>query len=88
MRRVRVKHGSGAAGEDDAHRLLVKNFGKRRQIGDDLAEDVGLAHAARDQLGILRAEVHQDNSLHILHRMRYLLWLSGKNKPSAKGRKP
>ena len=50
--------------------------------------DAVLAHAARDQLGILRAEVHQDNSLHILHRMRYLLWLSGKNKPSAKGRKP
>ena len=75
MRRIRVEHGSGAAGEDDAHRLLFKDFGKRRQVGNNLAENLGFAHTAGDQLGILRAEVHQNNSLHILHRMRNLLWL-------------
>ena len=88
MRRVCIEYGSRTAGQDDAYRLFVKNFGKRRQKGNDFAENLGFTHAACNQLGILRAEVHQNNSLHILHRMRYLLWLSRKNKPSAKGRMP
>ena len=46
--------------------LLDKNFGKRRQIGDDLAEDVGLAHAARDQLVILATKVQHNDSF-LLH---------------------
>ena len=52
-----------AAREDDAARRQALDFGRRRPIGSDLAEDPGLAHAPRDQLGHLRAEVEDQDVL-------------------------
>ena len=69
-RGVRIEHGGRAAGENHADRLLRGDIGKRGGVGDDLAEDLRLAHAARDELGILRAEVHDDDALHVMHRLQ------------------
>ena len=66
-RRVLVEHGRRAAGENHAHRLLRAQLVERSRIGNHLAEDLRLAHAAGDKLGILRAKVHNDDALYVLH---------------------
>ena len=50
-----------SAGEDDADRVLRGDVVGRRGVRDDLAVDARLAHAARDELGVLRAEVDDEH---------------------------
>ena len=47
--------------EDDPGWLPLRELGGGQVVGNDLAEDAGLAHPSCDQLGVLRAEVdHED----------------------------
>ena len=50
-----------AAGEDDGRRPPVQHGGSIHGVGHDLGVDAGLAHAAGDELGVLRAEVHHED---------------------------
>jgi len=65
---VGVINGRGAAGEDDAERLMLLNFGEGDGAGQDYGEDVELANAAGDELGVLRAKIEDDDCLgvHVL----------------------
>jgi hypothetical protein len=61
---VRV-HGGRTAGEDDRHRPPGEHLRDRHAVRDDLAVDVRLADAPRDELGVLRPEVHdEDRAVH------------------------
>ena len=50
-----------AAGEDHRGRVLREHLGHRHGRRDDLAVDVRLAHAAGDELGVLRTEVDDED---------------------------
>ncbi len=50
-----------AAGEDDALGLEGEDVAERRGAGEDDGEDVELADATGDELGVLRAEVEDDD---------------------------
>ncbi len=50
-----------AAGEDDAQRIERAELIERRGAGKHDGEDVELADAARDELGVLRTEVENDD---------------------------
>ena len=52
-----VVHGHRAAREDDGAHAAAFELGHRRVVGQELGVDVQLAHATRDQLGELAAEV-------------------------------
>ena len=58
----------GSAGEDDADGVIALDFGDGNGAGQDDGEDVELADAARDELGVLRAEVENNDCLgvHVL----------------------
>ena len=58
-------HGGRAAGQDDGGGLLGEHVRHAHGVGDDLGVDVSLTHAARDQLGILRAEVDDEDGMHV-----------------------
>ncbi len=49
------------AREHDRGRVLGQHLGRGHGVRDDLAIDVGLAHPAGDQLGVLRPEVDDKN---------------------------
>ena len=49
------------AGEDEAKRGQRANLFQRRGAGEHHRKDVELADAAGDELGVLRAEVQNDN---------------------------
>ena len=51
------------AGEDDRRRLLGQQVGNRHRVRHDLAVDLRLAHAARDELGVLRAVVDDEHGV-------------------------
>ena len=53
----------GAAGEDDAAGREAADESVVHGAGMDLAVDAVLAHAARDQLGVLRAEIEDQDAL-------------------------
>ncbi len=59
-RRVAFGDAGGAAGEDDGLRRRRLQRGLGLLEGDDLAIDAGLAHAPRDELGHLRAEIDDE----------------------------
>ena len=59
--RALLVHGGRAAGQDDGDGLLSEHVRHAHGVGDDLGVDVSLTHAARDQLGILRAEVDDED---------------------------
>ena len=61
-RRLLVGDGLGAAGEDDAARLPLADVVVGDVPGQDLAVHAELAHAARDELGVLRAEVEDQDA--------------------------
>ena len=68
-RRVLVEHRGRAAGED--HRLRphrARRLPRRFLVGHDLAIDALLAHAPRDQLGHLRAEIDDEDLVVVLRR--------------------
>ena len=59
-RRAGLVDRRGPAGEDDPDRVARRDLGRGVSCGDDLGVDAALAHAARDQLRVLGAEVdHQ-----------------------------
>ena len=60
-RRVGVVDGAGAPGEDDADGVVRADLVDGRGAGKDDGEDVLLADAAGDELGVLRAEVEDDD---------------------------
>ena len=60
---VGVVDGAGAAGEDDAAGRERADLVEGRGAGKDDGEDVELADAAGDELGVLRAEVEDDDCL-------------------------
>src|SRR5688572_5358565 len=60
-------HGSRAAGEDDPARAESAQSRERRGAGENFAIHTGLAHAPRNQLGDLRAEINNENTI-MLHR--------------------
>ena len=63
--RALLVHGGRAAGQDDGGGLLGEHVRHAHGVGDDLGVDVSLTHAARDQLGILRAEVDDEDGVHV-----------------------
>ena len=62
-RRPLLVHTRRPAGEDDPPRSHVANAVCREVVPNDLAEDVLLAHPSGDELGVLRAEVEDDDPL-------------------------
>ena len=50
-----------AAGEDQRERIARAHLGRRDAVADELRVDAGLAHAARDQLAVLAAEVEHEH---------------------------
>ena len=60
---LRLRERSRAARKDDALGRKARNLFRRRGKGADLAVDPGLAHAAGDQLGHLRAEIEDQDLL-------------------------
>ena len=63
--RTLLVHGRRATGQDDGRGLLGEHVRHAHGVGDDLGVDVGLTHAARDQLGVLRAEVNDEDGVHV-----------------------
>ncbi len=59
--RAVVVHGHGPAGQDDGAGPAAFQFLERGVVGQQLRVDVQLAHAPRDQLGELAAEVQHDD---------------------------
>src|SRR6059058_1730569 len=51
------------AAQDQAGRVSLLQLRPRRRAGHELAVDVGLAHASRDQLAELRAEIEDEDRL-------------------------
>ena len=54
-------HRRRAAGEDHRDRVLGEHLGHRHRVRHDLAVDLRLADAAGDELGVLRAEVDDED---------------------------
>ena len=61
--RVGIVDRAGAAGEDKADGLVSLDFAERYGTGEDNGEDILLADAAGDELGILRPEIEDDDCL-------------------------
>ncbi len=53
----------GAAAEDDPRRVVLGDLGRGDGVRDDLAVHPGLANPPRDQLGVLGAEVDDENGV-------------------------
>ncbi len=53
----------GAAGEHDRRRLAGQHLLDRHGVRDDLGVDLGLAHPAGDQLGVLGSEVDDEDEV-------------------------
>ena len=64
-RRLRFGHRFRAAGENDAARAESADFGVADVPGMDLAVDAAFAHAPRDQLRVLRAEVENQDAMRV-----------------------
>ena len=62
-RRTVGVHRRRSAGEDQGGRLAGQHLGHRHRVGHDLGVDAGLAHAAGDQLGVLRPEVDDEDQV-------------------------
>jgi len=54
-------HGRGPPGEDDRRRLAPEHLGQRHRVGHDLGVHARLTHAAGDELGVLGAEVDDED---------------------------
>ncbi len=55
----------GATGEHDGHGVLRRELGRGRVVGDDLRVQAGFADAARDELGVLGAEIDDEDGGHL-----------------------
>src|SRR4029450_9026198 len=63
LRRALVIHGGGPAGDDEAARVEALDLLPGGVVRDELAVDVALADAARDEHRVLGAEVDDDDGL-------------------------
>ena len=73
-RRVRIQHAGRAAAEDDSHgRNLADGF-QGRIAGQNLGVNVMLPHPAGDQLGILSAEIQNQNAFLPGHGVPPVSW--------------
>ncbi len=63
VRSVVVVDGGWASRENDADRRVTANLVEGRVKGKNDREDFEFADAARDELGVLRSEVEDDDSL-------------------------
>ena len=61
-------HRGRAARQDDAHRAAGGHLGRRHLARHDLREDVGLAHPAGDETGVLRPEVDDQHPVEVTLR--------------------
>src|SRR5690606_32659964 len=61
--RIGLEHGLGAAGENDSLRIERAHGVIAGIPGMDLAIDAELAHAAREELGVLRSEVEDQDAV-------------------------
>ncbi len=59
-RAIRV-HRRGAAGENQRRRVSRRDLRSREPMSDELGVDAGLAHAPRDELAVLPAEVDDED---------------------------
>ena len=57
----------GAAGQDDAAQRLVPPLLNGHGVVENLAIDAGFAHAPRDELIVLAAEIEDDNLFRLRH---------------------
>ena len=62
-RRPRLVHARRTTAEHDARGALRGDLGRGDRVRHDLAVDVGLAHAAGDQLRVLRTEVDDQDGV-------------------------
>ena len=74
-----------AAGQDDRLRLARQHLGDRHGVGHDLGVDPRLAHAPRDELGVLRPEVDDEDQV-VLCRLRHARSLSTGGRGAGRGR--
>ena len=59
--RALLVHGGRAPAQDDGRGISGEHVGRAHRVRNDLGVDVRLSHAARDQLGILRPEVDDED---------------------------
>src|SRR4051812_47071895 len=62
-RRLLLVDAGRTSGQDDAFRAIREDARERDRARKDLRIDLRFADPARDQLGILRAEVEDENSI-------------------------
>ena len=75
-RRVHVIHRAGTAGENNADRIVAANLLQFGRTGQDNREDVLFANTPRNKLGVLRAEI-QDNDggkRRVFHTSSFAEW--------------
>lgn len=60
-RRVRVVDRAGSSGENEPDRMMSLNLSQRGATGNDNRENVLLSYAAGDELGVLAAEIQNDD---------------------------
>ena len=65
VRRCGVIDARRATGEHDGHGVLRRELGRGRVVGDDLRVQAGFADASRDELGVLRAEIDDEDRGHL-----------------------
>ena len=73
-RRVGVVDGAGASAEDEADGVVRVDLSDGRGAGQDDGEDVVFADPAGDELGVLRAEVEDDDGGEKRGSVHYLVW--------------
>ena len=61
--RISIVNGRGTARENDAEGLIGRYFGDGRRAGQDDGEDVQFADTAGNELGVLRAEIQDNDGL-------------------------
>lgn len=71
---------AGASAEDDAGGVMGLEFVDGYVEGEDKAEDVGVAYTARNEFGVLRSEIQNNDGLcRMLHSLaRFSLPLKGR----------
>ena len=76
---VRVVHGTGTAGEDDAGGLVLANFFHGRRARKNGAKDFLLAYSACDELRVLAAKIehHDAAALGLRLQVFFLQFRSG-----------
>ena len=72
MRAALVVHAGRPSAEDDAHDVVLTQHRRIHQARVQLAEDVQLPHASRDEMAVLRAKVQDCDLLAVRLELRAL----------------